>query len=578
MRSRMENIEATWSGLPQTLMIQGTDPLYSSMRPAVQVNDEYVDAVIAAADAVDDFATTVAGLQSERDTLAGEITSLRAAEAVSDASVQADGLVSGMSPALIETQAGQVRGQVADLVRRFEEAEDDCVRALTRIEDGYGHLLAPAMDAGRLGVATASGMPAWSPAQDRFQQAMTDRTMKALTALGTMTEAEQRAWLANRPEFADTLAELPPPPNAVAAWWTSLGSSAVTASPGQLALIASVPAVIGNLTGVAYWGRDRANRNVLTERASRLEMLEQWLQAPGDNNISYVERRGEWLTQLDQHGYDEASFGKALDNTREIQRALGLATARPPRMLISLDDSSPSLAAIAIGDLDTASHATYLVSGMYSSTNDMTGAVNEARALHTRQVYDARWNGVDADVATVAWIGYESPDAVTVIDNDHAEVGAELLARELAGYTASQDARGAAPYLTVGAHSYGSTVSMLALREDIGVDAFAMYGTAGAHEVDNVNDLEVPTGQVYVTETSDDPLAPIGRFFSGRDHPATDLFGARKYGSDGDGTDPVTGEKFTESGGHSEYLMENSEGLRNLAYIGLGRGNQVTEE
>ncbi len=59
-------------------------------------------------------------------------------------------------------------------------------------------------------------------------------------------------------------------PRAVAAWWAQLGQTVdpvtgkVTMGARQAALVAAMPAVIGNLDGVSYTARDAANRLELT--------------------------------------------------------------------------------------------------------------------------------------------------------------------------------------------------------------------------------------------------------------------------------------------------------------------------
>lgn len=573
IRSRTHSLNDVWSGLRNLLQMDDIDSLYSALDAAVTVSDEYAEAVGTAADAVVEFAETVFGLQGERDRLADEISALRSMEQLSLTSTPEYPV--GTSLALIENQSAGIVYRINDLVSRFEQAEDDCVAALGRIDTGQGHQLRPADLTGVVGTA-ASGIPVWVSQATTLELALGRQTMAVLTKLGTLSAAEQRAWVARNPRFLDAVQDVPPDAAQVAAWWHGLGGDEATASAGQLGLIAAMPGLIGNLEGVGYWARDRANRAVLATRIRDLDRLGEQLKDLDVSNGPYSYTLDPTLALLAKHGYTETSYAEAVAGGQDIKLALGLAAAVPPRMLVSLDDSTSPLAAISLGDLDTADYATYLVSGMFSSSTDMQGPVDQALVLFKRENRVAESLDIEGTIATVAWIGYDSPDMLTVGSNDHAEAGAVKLANALTGYGAVNDLRPNPAHLTVGAHSYGTTTAMLALRQDLGVDAFAMYGSAGADAVGDVQDLQVPAGQVYVTEAESDNLAPFGRFISGRGDPGSDLFGAHHYGSDGDGIDPETDQRFSPSEGHSEYLTPKSEGLRNLAYIGLGLGNHVT--
>ncbi len=73
-----------------------------------------------------------------------------------------------------------------------------------------------------------------------------------LDALAGADGPSLRAVLRAKPALADVLAQAEPA--AVAPWWAALSAAQ------QNALISAAPAVIGNLGGVAYAARDRANR------------------------------------------------------------------------------------------------------------------------------------------------------------------------------------------------------------------------------------------------------------------------------------------------------------------------------
>ncbi len=104
--------------------------------------------------------------------------------------------------------------------------------------------------------------------------------------------------------------------------WAGLGLG--TASDSDLvALPTDVLAVLGNLEGIPYWARDVANQQVLEDRLER-------------GNLDPVEERA----------------------LRSIRASLG-----DGRFLISMTADIPPLAAISLGDLDTATNVTWAVPG-----------------------------------------------------------------------------------------------------------------------------------------------------------------------------------------------------------------------
>jgi len=339
------------------------------------------------------------------------------------------------------------------------------------------------------------------------------------------------------PELLDRLATAEA--DDVAGWWASLPDEA------KAAVLIAAPALLGGLAGIPFAIRDGANRRTLATEIAAL-------------------RAG---------GVDRGR----LDDLLAISQALGPVGQHPPRQLISLDpDAEPKpLAAISVGDLDLATHATFQVSGMFSSTSDMGDAVGDARALYVAEADLIRLHGLTAAPAVVAWIGYASPDAITVVGDDHARAGADLLARDLRAYA---DTVGTGTHLAIDAHSYGTTTAALALTQSrVSADAFAMYGSAGIVESISMSDLHVPADRVFVGETPDDPWAPIGRFLSGRENPG-DWPDARRFATAGGGADPASGTPYVPASGHGEYLVPHTESVRNLALINLDLVDEVVSD
>ena len=89
-------------------------------------------------------------------------------------------------------------------------------------------------------------------------------------------------------------------------------------------------------------------------------------------------------------------------------------------------------------------------------------------------------------------------------------------------------------------------------------------------------------GEVDATEARGNYVADAGRFGGGRLDPSTDDgFGAKPFGSDGTGSYKGTDKHallLSESSGGEEngYMDLDTESLRNMALIGLGEGDRIT--
>jgi hypothetical protein len=301
-------------------------------------------------------------------------------------------------------------------------------------------------------------------------------------------------------------------PERVVTWWAAKDRK------HQRALIRSSPALIGNLDGVDYASRDAANRRQL-----------------------HAEIRSEQAAVAARPG--DADARNRLTALTAIRAALhpkprAGAGAEPKRTLVSLSQRDPPLAAIAVGDLDTARQVTFTVPGMGTYTDDMQLWTETAQ-----NVFDAQASvGAPAAHAVIAWIGYRTPPpGVDATLGDYAERGAPLLASELAGLRAAR-AGGDLSAVSVIAHSYGSTMAADALAaRDLGVYSFVMLGSAGVEDgIDDARDLHAR--HVYAGEATDDDEAEWGRL--SRQDPRAPGFGATVIQVDGDparGLLPVTG-------------------------------------
>lgn len=353
-----------------------------------------------------------------------------------------------------------------------------------------------------------------------------------------------RAIVAEKPEFVRQFLESSPPPGDVTAWWDGLTRSE------QRNLTIQVPSLIGNLDGVPYEVRDSANRATL-ERT--LTVLRQDLRStPGRGAAAELATRVGML--------------------EKVQASLTETPGGPARTLLLLDTAMPGRAAVVLGDLLTADYVSILVPGALLSIREhMTEWTKVTADLYADQNTWLDMFGEDATVATVSWIGYQTPDVTNVYGLDLAEEGAAFLSGTVNGL---RELRGTdQPFISAFAHSYGATAATLALsRGDMRLDALAMMGSPGG-SASSVRDLAVPAGKVWVGEAAWDPVVQTA--FFGVD-PGSEAFGARTMSVAG-GVDPLTGVALTASVGHDWYLEPGTESLRNLSLIGIDRGDWVTE-
>jgi hypothetical protein len=390
-----------------------------------------------------------------------------------------------------------------------------------------------------------------------------------LVGLGQLPLADLAAFATEYPAQIDTLLSSPPQATVVTAWWTML-------DPAQRAsLTTATPRLVGNLDGVPLAQRSRANEAYLRDSlATAKQALDGAIDA-GERN-----RLGRQLAMLDQ-----------------VTEALRPSDGGPRRSLILLDPAGSGRAAIALGNPDTADFIGYLVPGMnYQVEPQMVNWTTVADDLYREQkavLAEAERTNRSApeggvitastattatpaartatpSLATIAWIGYEAPDLFSVGGLDRAEAGAEFLETSWSGVRSTRG--GDQPFVTVFAHSYGSTVSLLALAKgSVQVDALIVVGSPGS-AIQSADKLKVTDGNVFVGKADWDPA--VNSAFFGSD-PGASSYGARVLGVHG-GTDSVSGVALSGSVGHNDYFTPGTESLHNMALIGTDNAELVT--
>lgn len=393
---------------------------------------------------------------------------------------------------------------------------------------------------------------------------------------GTMTNASMDSAI-NDDLAADLRALLAADltPTQAAARWASLGYTRDDA--GRLgALPTSVLRDLGNLEGIPYWARSSANVSVLDRRiASAKEFLDD-LDRPDRVYSAEARRDAENLTALES-----------------IKDSLVSGTGNAPRSLILLSDDEPPLAAVSIGDLDTASNVTLAVPGMNSSSEKMFDWADASQHVFDEQVRV----GGPADGAVVAWMGYKAPGLPLnnrdVFESDDARAGGMKFAATIKGLDATR--ADDMPTVNVLAHSYGSTTAAYGLaQEGVHVNTLTTIASAGIPDslrsVDSIHADHVYAGQArnvlapsqgtipVIGLGQGDQWAVVGRSLSDDHHidPTSSGFGATPFGADGsEGLKGVT-DHGVHVAGDSGYLDRGTESLQNVAYATTGQAEQLS--
>jgi pimeloyl-ACP methyl ester carboxylesterase len=345
----------------------------------------------------------------------------------------------------------------------------------------------------------------------------------------------------------------------------------VAAAFGELApataenLARRYPRIIGSLDGAPPRLRYLANDLLLEAEIARLEhgmfMLEypqsaQDLKALGVNGTG----RGPVAAALIA-AVTSALAGRAAEYRRWVDE---------DRQILLFDPSGDGRVVEVFGDLDPATHLAVVVPGMANSIENFSssegGFRDNAASLHEAA-------SGNLPVATVAWLGYDSPDNIGAIVTSAASDGAPALSRLLEGI-------GAQKTVTVVAHSYGSVLAGTAARTGIAADNLVFVGSPGT-TLDHADEAVLrPGGRVWSALADGDPISwgvapqelPIWEFLANPfvavvglsgffdrptalwhgTNPAEEGFGAARIDTQG-------------SSGHSSYFEANS--LENLALI-----------
>ncbi|MBY4127371.1 hypothetical protein HQO83_03090 [Rhodococcus fascians] len=363
-------------------------------------------------------------------------------------------------------------------------------------------------------------------------------------------------------------------PQQIHAYWDALPVAQ------RAEMIAGHPHIIGNLDGIPSVARSEANIGQIPGDRERLQALESQLQAKVDDSI------GDGLFSNDDAGL------KLVQDKLASLDAIDRALRDHPNALLTVyevNDHEKALAAVAIGNPDTADHVTVSTPGLNTTVNgSLESMVGEAHQLNTEMSNQLDRAGRSGEsIANIAWIGYEAPqgqDRPGLLDavDGYTDVMSDNIAQEaggtLASYYQGLDAAStiADPHITAFGHSYGSLTTSEALQQGGSqvVDDAVFYGSPGLNSV-GTSSMGMPYQHVWAMDADADPvtwaghLGPLSPFEAGPYNNNYQQLSA-------DAGISADGVLRDGASGHSEYTRSGDNGMLrtpgyNLAVIGIGR-------
>ena len=483
-----------------------------------------------------------------------------------------------VSGAAVASQVAELERRVRLLAAEHEQAEQDCAQQIKRVSS-----IDPSVPVYYDGGAATEFRADFIRFQLRQREARGEGGLETLALLKSLTPGQLLDYGLAETDYLRFGLVSPPTVAQVQEWWTGLSSEQ------QAALMVAAPGIIGNLNGIPYAARAKANRANLDAVFNDTRTSE----------ADKVALREIYKALEPRKGSDKGSAA--------------------PRSIVSFTpkENGKPLVAVAIGDLDTASNVTWNVPGMKTTVADgLKSWTQSAQDLYNEQGRALADADLNAGRAVVSWVGYDSPEAPPsgeVLSTELAKAGGAKLAVALDGFSetrAGTEDKAVKPRLNVVAHSYGTTTASYALKSITHEVATAtFFGSAGIEwrEIGSAADLHVAkddVGQpeVYLTSASEDRVAPLGiagsglRGREGRLDPTGEWFGGKTFSSEG-GYDPDSGQFYKRATGHDAkgwaangsgdsvfaatrdhgYLDPGTESAHDIALTSTGHGDKIKQ-
>lgn len=313
------------------------------------------------------------------------------------------------------------------------------------------------------------------------------------------------------------------------------------------------PARVGNLDGMPNSLRYAANKvNLANALAVEQQKVRDWKPPPGKEDTDYVgwSRLGDRIKMM-----DKLLNGAEVDK-RTLERTPYQVLAFTPPSYDGFKVTDDGRLAVVSGDLDKAQHVGVFVPGITNRIDNFDSTLNQA--------VNARKQAGADDTATVAWLGYDTPEFQDSVTTDKAVTGGHALATFLQGIQRDKGSD-----LTLMAHSYGTLVTSKALQDVTRnhwnlPDRTVLFGSPGLGEdIHSASELGLPPGYpIYALRAPGDPVELTAAH--GMD-PA-DMPGVTRLT-----TEPWSGSDLKSVSGHSGYTNWNSAALANIAGVLAGR-------
>jgi len=339
-------------------------------------------------------------------------------------------------------------------------------------------------------------------------------------------------------------------------------------------LVVAEPELMTDLDGAPPWARYAASDLLIGQRIAYLKR-----QAAAAWHIVHTEQL-EWLQVQLIRGHVGELNKEVVELTRWLDE---------DRQILLFDPDGDGRVVEVFGDLATAVNIGVVVPGITNDRSNFSDGDGGFRA-NARNIHDRAEELDIGSVATVAWLGYDTPD------------GADALLRKAAGeshgdlvdFVAGLDALDGRHHITVVGHSYGSLVTGMAAKAGLAANEVVFVGSPGT-SLSHASEANLkPGGVVWAGLAYADPigagvditefLTPQQQFRQTMRRLSDALDGELAIKDLHHGTNPAHEdfgaiEIHTEgSTGHSDYFKPDTVTLDNLLYIIAGMDGRVSIE